>query len=294
MQLGRKFRNPYCNERLKTINSKALMSSKSIIHFAHANGFHPEAYQPFLKHFEKDCKVITSTFRPFWGGQNPNQLNSWHQFADDLIQYLDSQNFRGGIGMGHSLGGTTTAIAAMKRPDLFSKIVLLDPVIFEAPLFYLINLLPQSLRKKIVPVAKISRKRKDQWGSKEEVYQSWRSKRIFKKIPDEVLKNLVDYAVVPNGNGQVKLAYSKEWETQVYITVPLIFSKIKKLKTPMVVVRGADTDVITPKVWSAWKAAQPQNEFINYPNAGHLVPFEYPAELAKKILPLLDSEANPL
>lgn len=261
---------------------------KPLIHFAHANGFPPGAYQPFLQHFTKKYKVLTSEFRPLWGNQDYKWLRNWSQFADDLIQNLDKQGFKNGIGMGHSLGAVATIIAAMKRPDLFSKIVLLDPVIFDGPLYTLVNFLPHSLRKKIIPVAKIALKRKEEWPSKGVVYDSWRSKRIFKRIPDEVLRNLVEHATVSTEKNTVKLAYSKEWETQVYITAPSIFGKLKKVKTPMIVVRGAETNVLTAKVWEAWKAAQPQNTFINYPKAGHLVPFEFPHALAKKILPLLD------
>ncbi len=260
---------------------------KPVIHFAHANGFPPGAYQPFLHHFEKDYQVITSTFRPLWGDQDHKWLKSWRQFGDDLIQYLDNQGFKNGIGMGHSLGGVATILAAMKRPDLFSKIILLDPVIFDGTLFHLVNMLPESLRKKIIPVAKIALKRKDEWPSKEVVYNSWRAKRIFKRIPDEVLKNLIEHATIPTDSNSVKLAYSKEWETQVYITAPLIFRQLKKMKTPMIVVRGDKTTVITSEIWESWKAAQPDNVFINYEGAGHLVPFEFPHALAKKILPLI-------
>ena len=265
------------------------MSKKEhIIHFAHANGFPPEVYQQFLTPFQKSYQVITSKFRPLWGNQKPEALKSWHELADDMIQFLDQQNLKQIIGMGHSLGGVTSIIAAIKRPDLFSKLILLDPVIFDDFYFKLGSFLPISIKRKFVPIAKISANRRDSWNSKEEAYKLWRKKRVFQKISDSVLKDLVNHAIVPGKNGKVILAYSKEWETQIYLTAPFIFNQVKKLKTPMVIVKGANSDVITDQVWKVWQQAQPDNHFINFPNAGHLVPLEHPEILAIEILKILN------
>ncbi|MFT5167072.1 MAG: pimeloyl-ACP methyl ester carboxylesterase [Saprospiraceae bacterium] len=259
----------------------------SIIHFAHANGYPPQAYQQFIQPFLKTHKVIASKFRPLWGDQQPESLKSWDELADDLIRFLDEQGLKNSIGIGHSLGGVTSIIAAIKRPDLFSKLILLDPVIFDNYLIRLSGLFPVSIRKKIIPIAKISAKRRDSWDSKEEVYQQWRSKKVFQKISDGVLKEFIEHAIVSDGNGKVTLAYSKEWETQVYSTAPFIFKQLLKLKTPMIVVKGANSDVITTQVWNDWQQGQPHNHFINFPDAGHLVPLEYPEELAKEILKIM-------
>lgn len=258
-----------------------------VLHFAHANGFPPLSYQQFLQPFLKKYQITASTFRPLWGNQEPESLHSWEMLADDMIRFLEERKLKNIVGMGHSLGGVCSLIAAMKRPDLFSKLILLDPVIFDAPIFYLLKYLPFSIRKKIVPPAKISINRRDRWNSKEEVYEWWRKKRVFERIPDTVLQDIIEQAIVPDGKGKMTLSYSKYWETQVYITVPLIFKKIKKIKTPLIVLKGEDTNVITAKVWESWKRAQPQNHFITFPETGHLLPFERPEELAEEILKYL-------
>ena len=53
---------------------------------------------------------------------------------------------------------------------------------------------------------------------------------------------------------------------------------------PILAIKGAYSNVITAAVWEEWKSAQPHNDFLEYPNSGHLVPMEYPVELAKWIL----------
>jgi len=258
-----------------------------VLHFAHANGFPPQAYASFLEPFQKDFKIIASDFRPLWKTEDHRKVKSWEVFANDLILFLDQQGLKNIIGMGHSLGGVSTLIAAMKRPDLFSKLILLDPVVFDKAFMKIASILPMSLKKKIIPVAKISSNRTDLWNSKKEVFDSWRKKRVFKGFSDEVLENLIQYAIIPDGRGKMTLAYSKEWETQIYITAPLIFKKIKQIKTPMIVVKGEKSDIISEEVWSDWQKAQPQSQFINFPNTGHLLPFEAPEDLAAHILKLI-------
>ena len=256
---------------------------EKLIHFAHANGYPPEGYQQFIAPFLKNHQVIASKFRPLWGNQNPNSIKSWNSFADDMIRFMDSKGLKNVIGMGHSMGGTISIIAAIKRPDLFEKLILIDPVVFSWKFLLVNKILPRSILKKIVPIAKISAKRRDHWKSKEEVYGLWRKKRVFSKFSDSVLKDFINAAIVSNGEG-VKLLFPKEWETQVYVTAPYVFSDVLKMKIPITVVKGEFTNVITPELWEKWQTAQPQNKFIEFKNAGHLVPLEYPKELAEVLL----------
>ena len=93
----------------------------------------------------------------------------------------------------------------------------------------------------------------------------------------------------PDGNGQITLTYPKDWETQIYITAPSLLKKLKKLDIPILAIKGQYSNVITDDVWSEWKEAQPHNIFLEFPNSGHLVPMEYPAELAAWILGKLGS-----
>lgn len=257
------------------------------LHFAHANGYPAEGYQHFFQHFTPHYRVIASKFRPFWKGSKPQEVKTWRTFADDLIRFLDERQLKGVIGMGHSMGGTISVVAALKRPDLFSKLVLIDPVIFAKNYYYLTNFLPNLLLKRIVPIAKTSSKRRNQWTSKEEVYESWRQKRVFKRFSDDVLQQFINHAIVPAEKGGVTLAHSREWETQIYLTAPYIFDELLKLDIPIIVVRAEKTNVISPDIWNTWQEKQATTTFIDFKGAGHLVPMEFPEALAEQILTLL-------
>jgi len=258
--------------------------SGKTIHFAHANGYPPEGYRQFIQPFLENHQVIASKYRPLWGDQNPNNLKTWNTFADDMIRFMDDKGLKNVIGMGHSMGGTISVAAALKRPDLFDKLILIDPVIFSRKFLLPSKIFPFFLLKKIIPIAKISSKRRNKWSSKEEVYELWRKKRVFKRFSDESLQDLIDATIISDGNGGMTLAFSRDWETRVYTTAPYVFSKMIKLEIPITVVKAEFTDVITKDLWSTWQTQQPQTEFIEFKNAGHLVPLESPKELANILL----------
>ena len=255
-----------------------------IIHFAHANGYPPESYPQFIQPFLDKHQVIASKFRPLWENQNHNNIKTWKTFGDDMIRFMDEQGMKNVIGIGHSMGGTISVVAALKRPDLFERLILIDPVIFSRKFLLPTQILPFSILKKIIPIAKISAKRRNQWSSKEEVYELWRKKKVFKRFSDESLKDLVDAAITSDGNGGMTLAFSREWETQIYMTAPYVFSKMMKLEIPITVVKAEFKSVITKELWKTWQAKQPQTQFIEFNNAGHLVPLESPIELANILL----------
>jgi len=253
------------------------------LHFAYANGYPYKAYKQFITPFLKNYRVIASEYRVMWSDESPKSVNSWMVYADDLIQFMDENNLKNIIGMGHSMGGTISALAAAKRPDLFSKLIVIDPVILSKQAMGYFRFLPVFVRRKLLPMAKVALKRKDSWQSKAEVFNHWRTKKVFKRFSDESLNDLVNAATIKTEKGNLTLAFSKEWEAQVYVSLNPFFSMIKKLELPMLVVKPAQS-VLSDQVWSDWKKAQPTNQFLEIKDAGHLVPLEYPLDLANQIL----------
>ncbi|XP_008775243.2 strigolactone esterase D14-like [Phoenix dactylifera] len=54
-----------------------------------------------------------------------SKYSSFTAFADDLISLIDETNLDGVIFIGHSMSGMIGCIASVKRPDLFSHLVLI-------------------------------------------------------------------------------------------------------------------------------------------------------------------------
>lgn len=250
---------------------------------AHANGFPPATYAPAIKPLLEKFHVVSFYARPFWPDCPPaSTLKNWDIFADDLIKGLEQLKVSRITAIGHSLGGVATLNAAIRRPDLIGRVVLIDPTMLP-PSFLLkvfwYNLLGLEIRKGLVEGAL---RRRRQWESREKAYESFKEKALFKKWSDEILRAYVDGMTAPDEKGRVKLTYSPEWEAQIYRTIPTdVWKKAKLLTQPALVIRGADSNTFLVDSERAFQKANPSVRFAVVPHAGNLVAQEAPVEVGQ-------------
>lgn len=252
------------------------------IHFAHANGYPPGCYSELIDLLKESHKVFSMHYRPLWDGSDYQKLRNWKSFSDDLIQFLDQQSEKALIGIGHSMGATTSVVAAQKRPDLFRKLILIEPVILPTQAYW-IGILPISWRRRLFPIAKIAQKRKDKWESKEVLFESFRKKKVFDKISDKGLRLFAEHGTRADEGGGVKLLYSKQWEEQVYLTPFYPWTFLKRLQQPTLVLRAEYSNVLNNKTWQKLKETVKNGTFIDLENTSHLAPLEAP-EMINEII----------
>ncbi len=221
--------------------------------------------------------------RPLWPNSDPKVLTKWDQFADDLILFLDQQNLKQIIGVGHSLGAVVTLIAARKRPDLFRRLILLEPVLFPEYFQWLFKVIPISLRQRIIPVSRIASNRTDQWPDRKVLFNSYREKRIFRDLSDAAINYWIDHGTVKNKEGTLQLAFPKDWESRIYATIPYVIDDIFNLKIPIHILRGETTNVIPKKVWKKIQKRLPAENLWGLNNASHLAPLEFPIQVSNWI-----------
>ncbi|MCJ7531143.1 MAG: alpha/beta hydrolase [Anaerolineales bacterium] len=111
------------------------------LHFTHANGYPPRAYAPLLQRMTAHYHVFAMHLKPLWSQSSPATLHDWQPFADDLLQFLQQRQQWGLIGVGHSIGGATILRVALRAPDLFRAVILLDPVILPLNVVHLWKML---------------------------------------------------------------------------------------------------------------------------------------------------------
>lgn len=268
-----------------------------VMHFAHANGFPSGVYRAFLSALADDFRVVASDMRPLWQPPwDPLSVKDWSVFADDLIRTLDAERFPATppvIGVGHSLGAFTTLIAAVRRPDLFSALVLIEPP-FLGPgrrlgLSVFSRVAPQR-----IPLVGRTLVRRDHWPSLDAAYDYFRQKRVFSRVPDDVLRDYVQYGTRPVGQGaqdERALTFSREWEARIYTTIGNHAQLIQRCRVPVLAFRGETTDTLTQSVWRQWqRLASPRDRFVEVSDAGHLLPLEVPeriADIIREQLPAL-------
>jgi len=261
--------------------------SGEVLQLLHANAYTPGCYRRMCSYLG-DYNIYLPEQRPLWPDSDPTALKSWDLLADDIISHMDKLGRRDVIGVGHSMGGVASWLAAIKRPDLFKRLVLIDPVVLPLGYFYTMSFLPYRVKKKYVPIIKIAARRRNKWVNRTEALTYLLSKKVFQRFDSDVLSDFVQYALKDTEEG-VTLSYPRSWESHVYASPPNLWPKMARTPCPITIIRAEYSDVINDERWSKIQNKVSHGSFVQMDGAGHLVPFEQPEECAKVLRGILRS-----
>ena len=195
--------------------------------FVHGNGFPPLAYESLLKDLSLKMKVHAMMQRPFWGTDlNPKLIKNWDIFRDDILQFIQQNNLKDTVGIGHSMGAVLLLLIEIEKPGTFKKIFLLDPVITSIVKSILYKILFQvDLIDKFHPMIKATKRKRMTFKTKNDMYEHYRSKDVFSKISDSNLMKYIE-SITEQENNCIKIKISKNWENSIYRTGSMHDKKI--------------------------------------------------------------------
>ena len=251
-------------------------------HFYGGNSFTVGTYAPLLNELATDFDLSALALRGYWYDKPQAPRLTREQDADILIEFLEKTQDAPIVGIGHSQGATATAIAAAKRPDLFSQLYLIEPVTFTKKQATLYNLLPRQFLLSREPF-KSTLTKQSTWASIDDYYESLRTQRAYKRISDEHLKVFAEQSLSANDDGSCSLMFAPEQELANYFGAPHIDAALKKLSCPYTLITGKPTLFINDKVRKQWQKFVPDGSVISLPDYGHLLPMEAP-ELCAQII----------
>jgi pimeloyl-ACP methyl ester carboxylesterase len=149
---------------------------------------------------------------------DPAGRTSWRDFRDDLIALLDTLDGPPVTLAGHSMGATTALLAAERRPDRVSNLVLLEPVIFPRPTTFLMHLpgFPRLARSR-VPFAVAAERRRSVFEDRAAALKSYLGRGAFEGWPQTAVADYVAGGLKDRTDGQVELACAPDWEASNYV-----------------------------------------------------------------------------
>ena len=197
------------------------------------------------------------------------------------------------IGIGHSLGAVTTYLAAAKHPHLFSKIILIEPVILPRRILWLICLMKLFGIVGLIPHARIARKRKRIFANKDAAFVRFASGRCaFSTWSKDFIDAYLECGILEKDNEKAILKYNPETEAHIFESVPLdIWKYAGKIKCPVLSIRGKHSDSFYADAASDLKKYIPAYELETVSKTGHFVPMEKPVECAKIIFRFINRQA---
>ena len=268
-----------------------------VIHLAHANGFPPATYEPLAAQLRSDYHLIGLPARPLWPGSRPESAPTWQPMAGDLIEALDGLARSRAIslpiiGVGHSLGGVLTLWAAIRRPDLFQAVILIDPVILPPRqlrvlrLMHLVSHLSGGLigLHRHLPLVQATLRRRRTWPSRRACRDHLAAKPFFAGWPTASLDAYVDSGTRERPDGQVELIYAPEWEAHIFATTPTdIWRYVPQLHSPVLAIRGERSPTFPAGSLARLARLLPQARTLTIADSDHMVPLERPVETAEAI-----------
>jgi pimeloyl-ACP methyl ester carboxylesterase len=265
-----------------------------VLNLAIANGFPPHTYQPLLAPLLGQVHAVSLLPRPLWPDAPPpppdDAADTWHNVAGDILDGIDAHRLGPVIGVGHSIGGAATLMAAARRPEAFRALILLDPAIFDPDWFAAIDAARAAGHIARTPISEGARKRRTAFPTRQAAFDYWRGRPLFADWTDEALWLYTEGATVPDGDG-FRLAWDVGWEAHYFESVytgtyALIEAVAPRL--PMLIVRGELSDTFNARAAAHLRGLAPDADYAEVPGGGHLFPQSHPAAAAAVIGPWLE------
>ncbi len=256
--------------------------------FSHANSYPAGCYRLLFEAWRAAGWQVHALDR---FGHDPRfpVASNWRSLRDELLHFVtDTVRPTGPVVLvGHSLGGVLSLLAACRRPELVSRLVLLDsPVLsnWRVPLVQFAKF--SGLMKRYSP-AKVSLQRRQEWPDRAAVLQHFAVKTSFARWDPRVLHDYVASGFEESG-GVTRLRFAREVESRIYATLPHHTTALLRRhppRCPVDFIAGTRSRELRMTGITASRALA--GERLQWIEGTHLFPFEKPDETAARVLQLL-------
>ena len=270
-----------------------MIAPNRTIVFSHANGFPAGTYRTLFEAW-RVAGFRVHAIEKF--GHDPRfpVTGNWPNLRDQLIHFIDREVAGPAILVGHSLGGYLSLMAAARRPDLASALVLLDsPVLSGWKARALQVAKAAGVGERFSP-GHVSKRRRQHWPSAEAAFEHFAAKPAFAHWAPGVLRDYIACGVERHGADH-RLSFDRGVETDIYNTLPHQLARTLRahpLQCPMAFVRGTESEEIR-RVGMAVTARLAHGRVSSMPGS-HLYPFEHPLETATEVLRLIAALNSPV
>ncbi|HME69684.1 MAG TPA: alpha/beta hydrolase [Myxococcota bacterium] len=253
----------------------------------HANGFCAGVWGVVAQALRPFFRVVALDARGHGDSSKPQEREAyrWECFVDDLVrvaELLAGEQVEGrvALGMGHSFGGTATLSAAARRPELFERIVLVDPVLVPRGR----AALPPEPSEHRDRLAGAARDRQRVRASRQEARRAWAGRKFFANWDPRVLDLYVAEGLRDRPDGQVELKCPGEVEAAVFEQGGTLdpLAAAGSLTAPALLLWARDGDF--PRAFYESVAAAMRQGRVEDVAAGHLVVMERPDLVAAAAL----------
>jgi len=245
---------------------------------AHATGLHGLVWAPAAAALGDEVRCVSFDQRGHGRSGDPPDLDfDWHGFGRDVVAVIDALGLQHPIGVGHSSGAAGLLLAEEAHPGTFAALYCYEPIVVPAD--------PPLGRDEANWLAAGARRRRDDFESREQAYDHYRSRGLFARWDDEALRFYVENGFEDTPDGGVRLACRPENEALVYemATANDCFARLGDVRCPVMLAQGSDSDGLAPATVEAMEGRLTQVTTEVLEGLRHFGPLEDPRRVAASI-----------
>jgi pimeloyl-ACP methyl ester carboxylesterase len=264
------------------------------LHFAHATGFNAETYRSLLAPLAGKFQIFASDARGHGFSTlpaNPQRNANWTNYRNDLVRMLDALGDKPIVLSGHSMGATTSLMAAALRPARVAGVVLVEPVIVPWQA-WLLSRIPKRFGLYRGPdLADRAAQRRDRFPSFDAALAAYRGRGAFRSWPEEMLADyLKGGLIVDPATGEARLACAPSWEAATFRATSYNVARLAhRIACPLTVIYGTINSTCRDRGAEDMSREHKDARVVKVDGASHFLPMEKPdlvrAELARFATP---------
>ena len=266
-----------------------------VVLIAHATGFHAHAYLPVAAALAPRFHTFGFDFRGHGDSPlAPGWTVKWGAYGDDALGAAEAvaatpRAARGLIGFGHSMGGTALLLAAHRRPDLFSLLVLFEPIVPRID-----EVTEASETDRVNTLVTATRRRRALFPSVDAARENYAAKPPLDAWDPAALDAYVRHGFHADVDGAgVRLKCDPELEARTFEagTTQGTWQLLPEIAVPVVVVSGRVADDQPSRFAVDVAKAMPHGRFVERPELDHFGPMTHPRLIGELIAGWADERA---
>jgi len=262
-----------------------------LVFMHHANGFCAGTLGLVAQALVPRYRVIGMDARGHGDSSKPEDPGAyaWAHFSADYLAVAErlADECGGGrvaVGLGHSFGGTAVLGAAALRPELFDRLVLVDPVIPPPPAMLAAYDADPERVTRISRLVDGARNRRSVWPSFADAREHFSKRSLFAGWLPDALDLYIEHGLRQRADGQVELRCPGDLEAMVFsASGRLDVEDLARRATVPAIVLWARHGDFPPAVYQRVFAAMPSARIVDV-DCGHLIPMERPDLVADAVL----------
>lgn len=267
-----------------------------ILHFIHGNSYCGRIYSSLWDELSQHFDIFLHDAQGHGDSDHGAKFVGWERSAElaEEVWRSFSPRFHTNsgmpevIGMGHSFGGVLTTYMQAKSPDLFSKLVLLDPIVMPPAMVLFLKVMHGFGIYDKNPHAKRAGRRRSHWPTPEDAWSALHGRGMHRGWTESSMRAFIEHGLKPSDcqtKWQLKCEPSREAE--IFSSYLLgIWRMIPKIDVQTHILVGAETYPFVWKSMRRWNKIHPESDIIEI-NGGHCFMLQHPQETASQVRQLL-------